>query len=476
MADDNDALLASAGSMDASVSPAIAGMPAQAPPISQQQPQQQPPKFGGRPLLLQYIQALAHGGQGTVQPGQAQPQRPVSRGDATLEFLGQFLANMSQGLAAAGHGPGANARGFAGAVQAPYQRDLQSYQLQQQQQQQQSQIQSQQAEAELKRAQAQSYGQTVMTPYGPMNQKLAEKVFPAAITAQARTTSAEITGGARVEAAQINQGQLMDVPKDLQARFHTPAQLPLNQLSKLQSVATKAPSEIGLIQLANKGDKDAADTLRVLQQRRGELASMRQSARGVEVLDFDKDGNAITRWMTVGDAIKGSMSGAVQGTKNLSRTQQLQDIQYSSTQLRKAIQNVEPFTPGQIAKMQVALTSNDERAISTQWGSLANDNLSSAQQDMVIWLKNINERALSLRNIAGQGQGAMDTRNAIRSLLPNLASGNKEMMFKQLDAFDNQTAILARGIPKPGNAKNNIPPANNSGGAKKYSTGNPFAQ
>lgn len=431
--------------------------------VQPQQGQQQPPKMGGSPLLLQYIQALAHGGQGTVQPGQAQPQRPVSRGDATLDFLGQFLSNMSQGLAAAGHGPGANLRGAAGAMQAPYQRNVAQYQLGQQQQAQQAQIQSEQAKAELERAQAESQRNVVMTPYGPMNQALAAKVFPAAINAQGRTQSAELGKEGRVEAAQINQGQLMPVPADLKARFKTPDQLPLNQLNKLQSLATKAPNEIGLIQLANKGNTDAAEALRVLQQRRGELASIRQSSRGVEVLDFDKDGNPITRWTTVGDAIKGGMSGAVQGTKNLSRTQQIQDIQYSSTQLRKAIQNVEPFTPGQIAKMQVALTSNDEKMISTQWGALANDALSPAQQDLTIWLKNINERALSLRNIAGQGQGAQDTRNAIRSLLPNLASGNKDLMFKQLDAFDNQTGILARGIPKPGNSK--VPPAP-SGGSK----------
>jgi hypothetical protein len=82
----------------------------------------------------------------------------------------------------------------------------------------------------------------------------------------------------------------------------------------------------------------------------------------------------------------------------------------------------------------------------TIMATLATQNLTEKQQDFVVWASNLNERAMSLRNIAGQGQGAQDTRNAIRAVLPGIQSGNKEMQIKQLDAFDNMVGILKKGI------------------------------
>src|SRR6516162_1486259 len=134
-------------------------VPGQAPPLlPPQQPaaQAQPPRMGGMPLLVRYISQMIHPGMTptTTDPNNPQPARPVTRGDATLQFMGEFLANMSQGFAAAGHGPGANLRGFAGAAEAPYQRQLAGYQLGQQQQVQQAQIAEQQARAQQAQAQA----------------------------------------------------------------------------------------------------------------------------------------------------------------------------------------------------------------------------------------------------------------------------------------------------------------------------------
>ena len=48
------------------------------------------------------------------------------------------------------------------------------------------------------------------------------------------------------------------------------------------------------------------------------------------------------------------------------------------------------------------------------------------------------------------GQGAQDTRDAIRSLLPNMGTGSSERMKTMLDAFDNQVKILGSGVPKAG--------------------------
>lgn len=199
--------------------------------------QNSPPSPGGTPLLYEYIKQMIHP-QGTVQPGQAQPTSP-SRGHATLDFIQQFLGNLSQGLAAAGHGPGANLRGFAGGVEAPYERALGQFQTGQQAQLAQSQIAAQQSKSALEKAQADQLANVVQTPYGPMSSALAAKVFPAAIAAQGRTGAAQIGGQARVQAAQIGQGMMTDVPQELQEQFGVPAKLPIKQLNALESAANK---------------------------------------------------------------------------------------------------------------------------------------------------------------------------------------------------------------------------------------------
>ena len=133
--------------------------PQQAPPVMPRPaaPQAGPPQMGGLPLIAQYLSGMIHGGQGGVNPQTGQPTAPTTRGDMTLNFLGQFLSNMAQGLAQSGHGPGANLRGLAGGMMAPYQRELAQYQLGQQQQAQQAQIEAEQARTQ---AQLQSYTST----------------------------------------------------------------------------------------------------------------------------------------------------------------------------------------------------------------------------------------------------------------------------------------------------------------------------
>ena len=121
---------------------------------SNQQPSG-PPAFGGLPLLARYIMQMSKPqGQTISAPGFSYQEAPRGRGDMTLDFLGQFLGNLSQGLAASGHGPGAGIRGFSAAMMAPYQRSLQQYQLGQQQQLQEANIAQEQAKTQ---AAVQSY-------------------------------------------------------------------------------------------------------------------------------------------------------------------------------------------------------------------------------------------------------------------------------------------------------------------------------
>ena len=162
-------------------------------PTGGQAPQQPasnaPPQMGGMPLVVRYISDMIKGGQ------QANPltgQGGYSRGDATLNFLGEFLQNMSAGFAAAGLGPGANMRGFAAAATSPYQRALQTYGLQQQQQAQQSQLQSEAVRRQMEEAQIKQMQNVVQTPYGPMSSALASKIWPAEIARQGKIEAAGV--------------------------------------------------------------------------------------------------------------------------------------------------------------------------------------------------------------------------------------------------------------------------------------------
>jgi hypothetical protein len=169
--------------------------------------------------------------------------------------------------------------------------------------------------------------------------------------------------------------------------------------------------------------------------------------RPVQVMDAD--GNVY--YTTAKSAIEQGQSGAGEGIKLKPREAQIKDIQVASKSTREAINNLDrDFTPAQIAKLHYAMETEDLGLANTELSTLATQDLTEKQQDFVIWVRQLNERAMSLRNVAGMGTGAQDLRTAIRAMIPGIRSGDKKMMNKQLDAFDNQVSILKTGIAHPG--------------------------
>ena len=154
-------------------------------------------------------------------------------------------------------------------------------------------------------------------------------------------------------------------------------------------------------------------------------------------------------FMFAKDAIGGGAAPAGEGAKLMSKQQQFKEIHVATDYLESAIKKLDrPFDAAQIAKLTLALQTQDEGVARTELQTLAgSQELTPAQQDFVVWTAQINERAMSLRNIAGMGQGAQDLRGAIRSSMPGVRRGSTQMALKQLGAFRNQVNILEKGIP-----------------------------
>lgn len=116
--------------------------------------QNQPPSPS--PILYQLIKGLTH--PQMVAPAPGEQARPVSRLSTFENFLGNFVNALGQGLSAA-HGPGAFGKGFGAAVTAPYQQDLQRFQLGQEAQANQARVGQEQAQTALTQQQARLAGQ-----------------------------------------------------------------------------------------------------------------------------------------------------------------------------------------------------------------------------------------------------------------------------------------------------------------------------
>jgi hypothetical protein len=171
-----------------------------------------------------------------------------------------------------------------------------------------------------------------------------------------------------------------------------------------------------------------------------------REAQPLAVLDENGD----LRYMAAKQAEATGAAPAAEGVKAISKQAQFSDITNASQNVRAAIAagGNTNFTPEQVAKLTLAMHETDPGVMATEISNLAASGLNPNQQDLVTWLQQLQERALSLRNIAGMGQGSDTTRMAILKALPSITSGNSQMALKQLDAFDNMVANLKPGIAK----------------------------
>jgi len=135
------------------------------------------------------------------------------------------------------------------------------------------------------------------------------------------------------------------------------------------------------------------------------------------------------------------------------------EISATKALLMEAIDKVgdEAFTPEARAKIGYVLKSPDPQGSWTQFlqGDVAST-LTDAQQDYVAALVSMQESALSLRTVAGMGQGSEDLRNAIRKMLPGAGTPTHRFAMQQMKLFDAEQTALAKGILKIGASKDNV--------------------
>jgi hypothetical protein len=190
-----------------------------------------------------------------------------------------------------------------------------------------------------------------------------------------------------------------------------------------------------------------ANVMFVNQQR--ELAAVRgQSYNQNRPINVIENGQLVVR--PAGEAEAKSLTPAAGGVKAMSQQAQIADIRAASQNLRTALRANAgtQFTPDQVAKITLAMSEADPKVMANEIKNLAAAGLNPAQQDLVTWLAQMQERVLSIRNIAGMGQGSDLTRLAILNTLPTITSGNNAMALKRLDAIDNMINNLSQGIPK----------------------------
>ena len=168
---------------------------------------------------------------------------------------------------------------------------------------------------------------------------------------------------------------------------------------------------------------------------------------------IDSRGNLV--YATAGNAIQNGFAPAGPGASAMGKNAQLTDIYSGIGSMKAAILGLpsDEFSTAQMAKLQAILREPDDSLRATLWTNfVGSENLLPEEQDFVVALQQLRERALSVRNLAAMGVGSDTQRAQVLNSLPGILSGNKQMMLKQLNAFGNFVDNLATGVPHVGSS------------------------
>ena len=126
------------------------------------------------------------------------------------------------------------------------------------------------------------------------------------------------------------------------------------------------------------------------------------------------------------------------------------EIKYTSSQFDNALSGMtdNDFKTLPRAQIAMALQDRDPRSAMSQLvGSEVGATLSPAQVNYVTGLTSLQESAMSLRTIAGMGQGSDTLRGAIIKMLPGPATPSIPYAKRQMELFNGEVQALHRPIP-----------------------------
>ena len=126
------------------------------------------------------------------------------------------------------------------------------------------------------------------------------------------------------------------------------------------------------------------------------------------------------------------------------------EIKYTSSQFDDALRGMtdNDFKTLPRAQIAMALQDRDPRSAMSQLvGSEVGATLTPAQMNYVTGLSSLQESAMSLRSIAGMGQGSDTLRNAIIRMLPSGATPSIPYARRQMDLFNGEVNALHTPIP-----------------------------
>lgn len=193
--------------------------------------------------------------------------------------------------------------------------------------------------------------------------------------------------------------------------------------------------------------------LKLQQDRLAEYASIYAQMRGkvqeYSVIDRTTGEPTMANADTINANPGRFMAGSL-GQQLKNRASVFDEIDYTSKQFNSALNKLsdDDFKTLPRAQIALALQSRDpSSAISNFMGSEVGTTLSPAQVEYVTGLASMQESAMSLRSIAGMGQGSDTLRNAIVAMLPGPATPSKDYANRQMALFTGELTALRKAVP-----------------------------
>jgi hypothetical protein len=238
---------------------------------------------------------------------------------------------------------------------------------------------------------------------------------------------------------------------------------------------------------AAKGATAASDAAK---DRRVRLAAETRAqsfakTREYGVIDSETGGLVMLSPETINQS-PGRYAPASQGVQAMNRQAIFGEIDYTAGQVNQAITELpeDGFDAKARAQVSAVLRDTDPRSA---WSSFLNssvaETLSDPQIKYVTGLVSLAESSMSLRSLAGMGQGSDQLRSAIVRMLPGPTTPSRKYAQRQMELFTGEVNALRKSIPKLGKGQTQETPETKAGpkvgtveGGYRFKGGDPAKQ